>query len=735
MGLNPEVLHRILTPAEEQDKRDEADAARRVAAGRRAHGSGSDSKSRRSGGSDQNTPSDADTDESGPGDVDEEEEEEELEFEFEDDEELVMSPDEDGGDGAGGGLESSRPRRIDRPDAFHVRLRRGSSHDATDGMDGATGGGPSRLGSPPPLISPGSRGGSTSNHLAAPNPHHHLHAVPPSEVRALYAFSGTGDNPTPEIRLVLGTSPRSASPMTAAGKSSGSSGGPNSGGARDAVPELDGDDRQRRRDRRSSLKTPTNSGRLSPLPPVGVAAAAASPRRRQRSSDATSSTGNEAREHSDLESGDLLPSSAFSDDPDRDSDDEAEQATPKLSARQDGAMLIPSSPTLNRVKGAPSPIWAISPSVHQPGMESLVMASAGNGDLDSLEAGMAELELEGSALEAADFAAAEQEDTIPTITTPDQTPPPTNASREIVVSIPSDVAFFTLLCQALNQLSALHTSQQAMFNTAVQRLCRLVSQSITPTSSKMNAFKRMPVPSVGKGKARADVLNDIPSPSSYSKSDLYAWRQIFTLWIEAQIFESTAERDRGERSVEQAEKRLKAFATEVVKRGLGDRRTLRRTESREAWDEFLRLNVLLLDLKRFQLANINAARKILKKHDKRTALTASIGFPQFVRNSLDAHMDRNGNITTWAFNNVSLPHVLLASLTETLLPILPTLDDYMCLICMDIAFKPIRLDCSHLFCVRCLAKMQRSGKAWCPLCRAPNVLKADKSSLDITTMQ
>jgi hypothetical protein len=36
---------------------------------------------------------------------------------------------------------------------------------------------------------------------------------------------------------------------------------------------------------------------------------------------------------------------------------------------------------------------------------------------------------------------------------------------------------------------------------------------------------------------------------------------------------------------------------------------LSRKESRDAWAEFLRLNVLLLDIKRFQLANINAARK------------------------------------------------------------------------------------------------------------------------------
>lgn len=70
-----------------------------------------------------------------------------------------------------------------------------------------------------------------------------------------------------------------------------------------------------------------------------------------------------------------------------------------------------------------------------------------------------------------------------------------------------------------------------------------------------------------------------------------------------------------------------------------------------------------------------------------------------------------------------------------LLSILPSLDDYACLICTTIAFKPIRLDCGHLFCVRCLVKMQRAGKSECPLCRSKVVLLADKNSLDLTVMK
>lgn len=66
-------------------------------------------------------------------------------------------------------------------------------------------------------------------------------------------------------------------------------------------------------------------------------------------------------------------------------------------------------------------------------------------------------------------------------------------------------------------------------------------------------------------------------------------------------------------------------------------------------------------------------------------------------------------------------------LTTLSISILPSLDDYACLICTSIAFKPIRLSCQHLFCVRCLVKMQRAGQAECPLCRSAVVLLADKS--------
>lgn len=93
-------------------------------------------------------------------------------------------------------------------------------------------------------------------------------------------------------------------------------------------------------------------------------------------------------------------------------------------------------------------------------------------------------------------------------------------------------------------------------------------------------------------------ISQASRPSSKGKSDLYVWRQIFQLWVEAQIFESTREKDRGERDIKETEARLSGFANEVVKRGLGDRRTMKTKESRAALERFLQVNVLLLDLKK-----------------------------------------------------------------------------------------------------------------------------------------
>lgn len=267
----------------------------------------------------------------------------------------------------------------------------------------------------------------------------------------------------------------------------------------------------------------------------------------------------------------------------------------RLGRFEDGdTMAVPASPTLERVRQAMSPIWALTSGRRRKGLAALEDETDEDDEDDQHEPelDMGELSLGEAALETTDDSSddeEQEEEVLETITT--ESTEPQHGPKEYIIPLPSDVAFFNLLTQALSSLSALHASQQVQFRQSVTALCALISDNVKPPSN--------PQPS------RHSILTS----STSSQKDLYAWREIFTLWIEAQIFESNNERDRGERTVEAAERRLTAFAEEVVKRGLGDRRTLRGKESRKAWDEFLRLNVLLLDLKRFQAANINAARK------------------------------------------------------------------------------------------------------------------------------
>lgn len=281
---------------------------------------------------------------------------------------------------------------------------------------------------------------------------------------------------------------------------------------------------------------------------------------------------------------------AESDDPDADSDDERypspEVLDSALQSTNAGTYvkpiptvdIIPPSPSLQRVQAAVSPIWALASGVNEDGMKDL---SLGDAAVEQDSEDEAELD-------------------------PDSDPQPdlevisSETQRDFIIPLASDQAFFSMLTAALMSLSAFHEAQQAAFRSAVESLCRLISQSIQPQSS----VEILPTPLTP-----STTVTRIGPTSKASRKDLYAWREIFTLWIEAEIFESGAERSRGERTVDQAETRLQKFASEVVKRGLGDRRTMKGKKVKAAWEEFLRLNVLLLDLKRFQTANINAARK------------------------------------------------------------------------------------------------------------------------------
>lgn len=102
----------------------------------------------------------------------------------------------------------------------------------------------------------------------------------------------------------------------------------------------------------------------------------------------------------------------------------------------------------------------------------------------------------------------------------------------------------------------------------------------------------------------------VAKPSRFSKNDLARWRDIFELYLDAEIFFATHEQDHGARSSGRALKQLQLFQGEVEKRKLNAKFKLR--ESQVAFDRFLKLNVSLLKNLQFQELNRLAVSKILK---------------------------------------------------------------------------------------------------------------------------
>ncbi|KAI9470040.1 MAG: SPX domain-containing protein [Benjaminiella poitrasii] len=192
----------------------------------------------------------------------------------------------------------------------------------------------------------------------------------------------------------------------------------------------------------------------------------------------------------------------------------------------------------------------------------------------------------------------------------------------------------------------------------------------------------------------------VKAASPSSQSEMYAWRKIFATYMEARIFQGT--------SIEKAKEQMTWFVqqlqrTEMVKR-------MKSKESKIALEQFLSLNTELITMKHYQTLNQTAIRKILKKHDKRSGLTALTTFPDFV--------------SAEQLFSPKLANMLYSIITSKLTTIIPQPDDYACPVCMSVAWRPIRLACNHVFCVRCLIKAQKKRMASCPLCRHPTAVQS-----------
>ena len=73
----------------------------------------------------------------------------------------------------------------------------------------------------------------------------------------------------------------------------------------------------------------------------------------------------------------------------------------------------------------------------------------------------------------------------------------------------------------------------------------------------------------------------------------------------------------------------------------------------------------------FQFANSEATRKIVKRHHKRTALMFPRATTQITNHPVLSALTPS---TPQTSHGLTLPHLLLVLLTETLLPIIPSID-------------------------------------------------------------
>lgn len=65
---------------------------------------------------------------------------------------------------------------------------------------------------------------------------------------------------------------------------------------------------------------------------------------------------------------------------------------------------------------------------------------------------------------------------------------------------------------------------------------------------------------------------------------------------------------------------------------------------------------------------------------------------------------------------------LILRIHESFVTVIPLPFNYSCPVCQELYWRPIRLICKHVFCVRCLAKSQAQNLRDCPLCRCKDAV-------------
>ncbi|KAJ3045415.1 hypothetical protein HDV00_010285 [Rhizophlyctis rosea] len=255
-----------------------------------------------------------------------------------------------------------------------------------------------------------------------------------------------------------------------------------------------------------------------------------------------------------------------------------------------------------------------------------------------------------------------------------------NDEAEVKLTLKMDHKFFQELAASVNAVAEFEKQKKAAFEDKLEELSKALTEASSP----------------------------------YGK-DMYAWRNILAAYMDSEIWLVDHAKDR---PVAGSRNMLQEFGKRVSENRMDSK--LKGRSSQKALECFFEVNQELLRVRQFDEINHTAVYKILKKHDKRTLLTASSSFPM-----LSSH--------TFFTNN--LARMLVFTVCERLQTVVPQVDDFACPICQDVTWKPIRLECQHVFCVRCLVKAQLRKVKNCPVCRRENAVeKACADNLDVARM-
>ncbi|CAK9441744.1 uncharacterized protein LODBEIA_P56120 [Lodderomyces beijingensis] len=264
-------------------------------------------------------------------------------------------------------------------------------------------------------------------------------------------------------------------------------------------------------------------------------------------------------------------------------------------------------------------------------------------------------------------------------------PGTSHKKREIHIVLNSDGKFFKMLEEELEALDSVRKTEESKIIDEVQAVADAVTR-----------------------------LSNI-------QAELYKWRELFKIYLDSEVYFRYNDQFREPRNEEEIKKQLDEFMVNANKSGVIAQ--FKKKTSLVAFNDFVAMNYHLFKLLQFQTINTEALRKILKKFDKQTSLGIQDIYPKLVSSD---HIFVSGK---------SLAQSICFVIQNSILQLIPQIDDYSCPICMTIAFKPIRLSCGHVFCVRCLVKLKKDAKTNCPMCRLPDAIAdADSTNLDLKNM-